>query len=382
MRNYFARLLMLFLIIGLSSFSLAQSGRHRSAPKPPADVNNASSNSDNSAAASSSSSQPSSSPSASSSNPPIVKGEDIPGGPALKIDATLVSVPTVVSDRTGRYVPFLKAEDFKLYEDSVPQDITFFASERLPFNVALVLDTSGSIRDSMSAIQESAKRFVHELRDDDKVMVVEFNSNVNVLCELSSNKYHVQDSISRTRAGGATRLYDALYEVAKRFKTVEGRKAIILLTDGEDTESRDVNDKQAIDAIMECGALTYVIQFPDSAGSIMDNGPGAPPTFPGGHIGGRVHYPDSGFLHELVDLSGGDMYYAGGRNGLPNIWHKIAEELRFVYVLGYYPTNPVENGGFRQIHVQLRDKDAGALRYKHGYSARNAKAKSNAGAGS
>jgi Ca-activated chloride channel family protein len=371
MKIHLARsIIILLLVIGFNCFILAQSGRHRATPKssPPPD---------NISTTSSSQSQ------TTTASPPVIveKGEDIPGADTLKIDATLVSVPTIVSDPTGRYVPFLKAEDFNLYEDNVPQQISLFSSEKLPFSVALVLDTSGSITDSMAGIQESAKRFVYELREDDKVMVVEFNSNVKVLNELSSDRDLIQHSIDKTRAGGSTRLYDALYEVAQRFKSVEGRKAIILLTDGEDTSSRQASEKKAIDEVIESGALTYVIQFPDTE-ELMGQKPTmrTPSTFPtAGGATNRIHYPDSTFLHQLVDLSGGDMYYAGGTNGLPDIWSKIAEELRYVYVLGYYPTNPVEKGGFRQIRVQLREKASNTIHYKHGYSAHSAKPASESG---
>jgi Ca-activated chloride channel homolog len=357
----------LFVIGGLCSLAsypgLAQSGRNRSAPKPK--------QSEPKPAAT-----PNHAPPESSSSTPAAPradaGEDDLGEAAtLKIDATLVTVPVVVSDQTGRYVPFLKADNFKLYEDGTVQEISFFASERVPFNVALVMDTSNSISDSMDAIQESAIRFVRELKEEDRVMVVEFNSKVEVLNELTTDRNKIRHSIQTTRARGGTSLYDALYETAIRMKSAEGRKAIILLTDGEDTESNR-NSREAMEAVLECGALMYVIQFPASA-YMTSPVPsiGMPPTFPGGgggRGGGSSGYPDSDFLRELVGLTGGDMYFAGGRSGLPNVWSKIAEELRHVYVLGYYPTNGVENGGRRRINVQLA-QTKGKIRYKPSYTA-------------
>jgi Ca-activated chloride channel homolog len=362
-KDFFFLFFVLFVSLWFSSSNpgLAQSGRNRSAPRPkPSET-------------APGGAPKSSTPENSSTTPPIVRaepGEDDPGeGATLKIDATLVTVPVVVSDQSGRYVPFLKSENFKLYEDGTAQEISFFASERVPFNVSIVLDTSGSISDSMEAIQESAIRFVRELRDDDRVMVIEFNSRVNVLNELTSDRYKIRHSIETTRSHGGTRLYDGLYEAAIRMKSAEGRKAIILLTDGEDTESNR-SARDALESILESGALMYVIQFPASMGSSAPGGSiGMPPTFPGGGRGGGIGgYPDSEFLRELVGQTGGDMYYAGGRAGLPNVWRKIAEELRYVYVLGYYPTNPVENGGHRHIRVQL-SQGTGKIRYKPGYSA-------------
>lgn len=308
---------------------------------------------------------------------PSIGGEIIDDDVAtLKIDATLVTVPVVVSDQTGRYVPFLKPEDFRLFEDRVKQEISFFASEKAPFDVAIVMDTSGSIKDSMEAIQDSAIRFVRELGEDDQVMIVEFNSKVEVLNELTSDRNKIRSSIRSTRAGGGTRLYDALYEAGTRMRSVDRRKAIILLTDGEDTESRR-NGQKAMEAVLESGALMYVIQFPESEQYGYSGGGtiGGPPTFPGGGgiILGRgrrspTGYPDSTFLRSLVDQTGGDIYQAGGRAGLPNVWHKIADELRHVYVLGYYPTNSLDNGGNRRIKVELSNRESGKIRYKPGYS--------------
>ncbi len=369
MKRYLAFLLVCVLVaIALNSISSAQSGRVRPKPNPSTSTNN--SNTDSSTT--SNSSQPND-----KDKVKVVKADPSEVGEAdatLKIDATLVTVPAVVSDRNGRYIPFLKAEDFKIFEDGTAQEISLLSSEKLPFKVAIVLDTSGSISDSMDAIKESAKRFVRELRDNDEVMVVEFNSKVNLLTDLTSDRNKIRYSIDTTHAGGGTRLYDAVHLAANRLKSEEGRKAIILLTDGEDTESREFSERQAIDSVVESGALNYVIQFPDSSGGGFGSRPGlgGPPTFPGSTGGGRSgpgRYPDTAFLHTLVRETGGDMYYAGGRNGLPDVWHRIAEELRYVYVIGYYPTNPLENGGYRHISIQLKDQSVGALRYKKGYKA-------------
>lgn len=304
------------------------------------------------------------------------EAEELSDTATLKIDATLVTVPVVVSDYTGRYVPFLKPSDFQLTEDGVSQEISFFAAERVPFDVAIVMDTSGSIHDSLPDIQESAIRFVNELNEEDRVTIIEFNSRVRVLTELTSDRAEIQRSIRRTNSGGGTKLYDGLYEAAKRMSSVDRRKALILLTDGEDTESR-IRERLALDAVVECGALVYVIQFPDSGQFSGRTGMTFPPTFPPTFPspGGTGSYPDSTFLKLVVEMTGGDIYRAGGRSGLPNIWRKIADELRNVYVLGYYPSNPVENGGTRRIQLSLRKKEPAKLRYKSSYNAKRPETK-------
>ncbi|MBI4852880.1 MAG: VWA domain-containing protein [Acidobacteria bacterium] len=368
MKRYIAFLLIcLLLSIGLTDIGSAQSGRIR--PKPAPNSNNSSTNSENN------SSEGSNTPK--EAQPKVVKADpsDFSEDDAtLKIDATLVTIPTIVSDRNGRYVPFLKPDDFKVFEDGILQEVSLLSSEKVPFKVALVMDTSGSISDSLEGIQQSAINFVRELRENDEVMVIDFNSRVELRNDFTSDREKIRYSIKTTRAGGGTRLYDALYLAGTKLKGQEGRKAIILLTDGEDTESRDASERDAIDAVLESGALNYVIQFPASDG-YMGTRPtfGGPPTFPGGGGGSRRsgpgRYPDTTFLLDLVRETGGDKYYAGGRNGLPDIWHRIAEELRYVYVVGYYPSNPIENGGYRKVNIQLKDQNHGAVRYKKGYKA-------------
>ncbi len=369
MRRYTAFLLVcLLFFIGLTDIGSAQSGRIRK-PAPNTSTSNGSSTSNTSAENNSNPTNSDKTP-----QPKVVKADasDFSEDDAtLKIDATLVTIPAIVSDRNGRYVPFLKAEDFKIFEDGILQEVSLLSSEKVPFKVALIMDTSGSIADSLEGIQQSAVNFVRELRENDEIMVVEFNSRVEIRNDFTSDREKIRHSIRTTRAGGGTRLYDAIYLAATKLKSQEGRKAIILLTDGEDTESRDASERDAIEAVLESGGLNYVIQFPASDG-YNSNRPtfGGPPTFPGaggGRTNGPGRYPDTAFLLDLVRETGGDKYYAGGRNGLPDIWHRIAEELRYVYIVGYYPSNPIENGGYRKINIQLKDQNIGALRYKKGY---------------
>jgi len=376
MKRYTAFLLVCLLVfVGLADIGSAQSGRIRK-PTPNTTPSTAPSNNSNNNSSSSSSSDNASSSTNTdkTAQPKVVRAE--PGDfsdddTTLKIDATLVTIPAIVSDRNGRYVPFLKAEDFKIFEDGILQEVSLLSSEKVPFKVALVMDTSGSIADSLDGIQQSAINFVRELRENDEVMVIEFNSRVELRNDFTADREKIRHSIRTTRAGGGTRLYDAIYLAATKLKSQEGRKAIILLTDGEDTESRDASERDAIEAVLESGGLNYVIQFPASDGFTSTTPTfGGPPTFPGsggGRRSGQGRYPDTAFLLDLVRETGGDKYYAGGRNGLPDIWHRIAEELRYVYIVGYYPSNPVENGGYRKINIQLKDQSIGALRYKKGY---------------
>jgi len=136
-------------------------------------------------------------PSGDASNGP----EEVDAGDVIRVNTTLVTIPVSVTDRDGRYIPNLRKEDFRLWEDGVQQDVAFFASVDKPFSVVLMLDTSGSTRFRLEDIQDAAITFVNQLRQDDRVMVVSFDDEVRVLSEFTSDRYRLRDAIRRTRPG-------------------------------------------------------------------------------------------------------------------------------------------------------------------------------------
>ena len=181
----------------------------------------------------------------------------------VKLDSTLVSVPLTVSDHSGRYLPSLSKKDFEIYEDGIKQQVAFFTSDEVPFHVILLIDTSGSTTESGREIKTAAEGFVGELHQDDQVMVMSFASRVNIETEFTNDRQRLTGAIERIRWGGSTKLYDAVYQsVVTELKNIQGRKAIVLLTDGEDTSSSRATYHQAIDASVESGALVFVARYP------------------------------------------------------------------------------------------------------------------------
>jgi len=224
-----------------------------------------------------------------------------PGGAGVddtvSLEGDLIEVPCVVSDRTGHYVPQLRQQDFRVLEDGVQQEISFFSTERVPIHVALVMDTSGSTRDTIYDIQSAAVEFLDQLLPGDKVLVVSFSSQVIVEQEFTNDRRVLSQAIRRTQANGSTKLYEAVYlTVAERLRHVEGRKAMVILSDGEDTASRDVSFDEAVNVCQESDVVVYGIRYPESAGTNVFRIPQTtPPTFPGnGPNTGPTTRPNTG----------------------------------------------------------------------------------------
>ena len=230
--NLFARCFVVILLVAglvwaMSSSSSAQSGR-KSQPPP-------SSQTERQFPKDSEREKSSNRPLA--DNTPVVVDEN----GTIKMDTSLVTVPVSVIDRDGKFIPFLKKRDFRIYEDGVEQDIESLKSVETPFHVALVLDTSQSTLFRMEDIQDAAYEFVRQLRRDDQVMVVSFDGRVRFHCDFTSDQGLLREAIYETRTGGSTKLYEAVDKVVDRLEPIQGRKAIVLFTDGVDTSSRRAN---------------------------------------------------------------------------------------------------------------------------------------------
>ena len=310
-----------------------------------------------------------------------------------------------MSDRSGRYVPQLSARDFILYEDGAQQEVAFFGREEVPFNVAVVLDMSPSVQGSSDDIHDAAIEFVRQLRPDDKVMVVSFDRRVRFLTDLTNNRRMLESAIRSTSTGSGTSVYDAVYEVVERLRGIDGRKALILFSDGEDTTSSRASYDEAIDIVTESDVLVYGLRYPGTGTNIHVN-PWprnpipqipfplpfpwpwprrrrgtftnySPPTNPSNvarttGTASTQNWPRRGrdFMTDVTAAGGGPVYDADQISDLSRLANRIAEELRHVYVISYYPTNSLSNGGFRTIRVRVRGRDELAVRHRRGYNAR------------
>lgn len=327
----------------------------------------------------------------------------------IKLESTLVNIPLLVSDRSGRYIPQLGARDFALYEDGVQQTIASFGTEEVPFSVVLLLDVSPSVQGNIQDIQEAAIAFVRQLRSQDRVMVASFDRHIHYLSDFTSDRSQLEWAIRKADTGSGTSVYDAVYEVVDRkLRNIEGRKALILFSDGEDTTSGRASYDDAVDLVAESDVLVYGLRYPGTGGGggiRVDPWPRNIPRIPiplpfpwpwptprrrrgpfkisnstANGNGAATSTSTSAqswprrkggdFMADITAAGGGPVYDAEKIGDLSRIANRIAEELRHVYVISYYPTNPLSNGGFRKIRVSVKSRDDIAVRHRPGYNAR------------
>ncbi|MGI8837187.1 MAG: VWA domain-containing protein [Pyrinomonadaceae bacterium] len=325
--------------------------------------------------------------------------EEVDAGDVIKVNTTLVTLPVSVMDRDGRYVPNLRKEDFRLWEDGAEQQVAFFSSVDKPFSVVLMLDTSGSTRLRLEGMQDAAIAFTNQLRPDDRVMVVSFDDQIRVLSDFTSDRGRLRDAIRRTRAGDGTKLYDAVDLVMnQQLSNVSGRKAIVLFTDGVDTTSRRASYASNVRDAEELDALIYPVQYdtymdmsggnrggggwpgtnraPSSPvdvliqilGGMNRGGRGRGPTIGGGGPGTSRHDYETAnrYLQDMAEKTGARRYQADFTQNLSAAFGNVAEELRRQYSLGYYPKRPAQPGERRQVRVRVNQPNL-AVRTRDSY---------------
>ena len=296
------------------------------------------------------------------------EGETIEGD-VIRFDTALVTIPVTVLDRSGRYVPMLRRENFKIFENSVQQKIAYFATTDSPFTVILLIDTSGSTQFRLDDIHNAAINFVDKLKPSDSVMVMMFDDRIDVMCPATTDRNTITRAIRRTRTGGGTRLYDAVENVlTKQLKTIPGRKAVVLFTDGVDTTSRRATYETTIRLAEESDAPIYSVDYDTSGGGTfgIPSGRGTilglPLPRPG--IPGPSRGPMPGdyklavrYLKALSDKTGGRFYSGDSLFGIGQAFTWIAEELGRQYSIGYYPSTTGKDGERRQIKVRTTEAD-------------------------
>jgi Ca-activated chloride channel family protein len=315
---------------------------------------------------------------------PVVVDDEI-----IKINTQLVSIPVRVMDKKGRFIGGLTKENFRVFEDNVEQEVALFANEQQPFTVVLMLDMSYSSKFKITDIQSAALAFIAQLRPEDKVMVVSFDEEVHMLSEPTNDRKDIYRAIRSTKIKEGTSVYDAVDQVMnQRLRSIEGRKAIIIFTDGVDTTSRYANDYSNVGDAMELDALIYPIRY-DTFADVqqMKNHPTMPlpipgspninpfpvpiPTSGGGQASDKGTTPEEykraeEYLDKLANYTGGRTYLASTLDNLATAFSKIASELREFYSLGYYPKQDRVAGRNTTIKVKV-DQPNTVVRTRDGY---------------
>jgi Ca-activated chloride channel family protein len=274
----------------------------------------------------------------------------------IKVNVTLVTVPVIASDADGRYVSDLTARDFHLFENGSEQPIDRVVPEVEPFHVALLLDVSGSTTLKHGDIQSAALAFLESMRSEDQVMVSSFSAAIHVDSEFTSDRDRLNRAILLTNVGTSTRLYDALeLVVTQRLNEIQGRKAIVLLTDGMDTASRLSDLNMSLARMEESDVLVYVLQY-DTRKDLPILSQSVAPSY------ARA----SEYLRDLSVNSGGRRFDASSVPALRDAFAQISEELRHQYALCYYPALQATDSSFRRIQVTV-DRPGVRVRARVGY---------------
>jgi Ca-activated chloride channel homolog len=241
---------------------------------------------------------------------------------SIKVDVELVMVNVSVTDSDNHSVTDLKAENFQIFEDKVEQKIRYFSSEAAPLSLGIVFDISHSMERKLDFAKDAAVKFLQTGTPDDEYFLVEFSSRARIAEGFTSDIKRLRDRLSLTPAEGATALYDAVYLGLSKLKGGQNpKKALLLITDGEDNHSR-YSRGDIRDVVRESDAQIYVIDL------------------------GRA------LIGDLADMTGGHSYRTSV-NDIEDTCEKIALELKNQYVVGYESSNRNKDGKFRKVRVRV-----------------------------
>ncbi|MGE0884373.1 MAG: VWA domain-containing protein [Blastocatellales bacterium] len=321
----------------------------------------------------------------------------------IRVDTDLVTLDVAVSDRDGnRSNAGLRVEDFAVYEDGARQRISSFDATEVPFNLVMLIDTSGSTRDDVGLIKKAARGFLNELRPQDRVAVIQFNKEVELLKDLTTDRRQIEDSLERLKPGTGTSFYDALQLTLEEvFNKVDGRKAIIALTDGVDSYGYNTYEKilpllenfrvsayfleldtetfTAAGMMRDCADEThfefsrkqlnkYIKEFGRAGIGSLYSGHCEMSRTERMQVNRQLYFLARRELREMADKTGGRVYPVTELKQLDSAYAQIAAELRTVYSLAYYPSNEKHDGKWRKIRIEIK-RPGFVARTRPGYRA-------------
>ena len=302
----------------------------------------------------------------------------------IKIETTIVRLNVGVANRSGNPVNNLNRENFSIYEDGVKQEILKFEPTVTPFSVVMILDMSGSTLSFRQTIQQAAYRFVDALAPDDRIAVVEFSDKVKLLNDFTNSRKTIGHSISVATGRGKTRLYNALnFSLDKLASEKDRRKAIIVLTDGVDTDVRE-NDRSFLENVKESDMLTAI--KPDTS-EILNNilnradaqgvtiYPLALPTGDPSKLAEPTPIQVAMYtaartrLQTLAARTGGTLNAINRLEELGRFYAGVAADIRALYTIEYQPINDKRDGKWREIKIEVNNTEL-ITRTRQGYFAK------------
>ena len=298
-------------------------------------------------------------------------GQDEDLGAAIKVDVDVVSLYCTVHNKQNGLIASLTRNDFDLAEDAKPQTIKYFSKEtNIPLTIGMLIDVSGSQATMIDPERQAGSQFFSNvLKNKDVAFLISFGADSELLQDITGTPRLLQRGLCQLKLNTGysgptsgpvptmnhqrgTVMYDAVYLAANDILAHEsGRKAIILITDGEDEGSK-LSMKAAIEAAQKADSIIYGILYVDR-------------RFYGGF---NIGYSGESVLKQMSEETGGRLFTVGGKNTLESIFQQIEEEMRTQYLIGYTPTNPNKDGSFRKIDLKTHDKDQ-KVQVRKGYYA-------------
>ena len=277
----------------------------------------------------------------------------------IKINTNLVVLRVAVNDQQGRAAMSLKQNAFKVYEDGVEQQVSFFSAEESPVSWGLVLDRSGSMMGMMSDVYEAALHVIDEGTSRDETFIVIFNRRPELISDFTSDRHRLENSILGLRAEGETALFDAVDFALDRLKQAKYRKRVlVVVTDGEDNASK-LKFRELIERAEEEEAVIYTVGMFESMGGLL--------PFMTGNRDARAE------LKKIAEVTGASAHFPSNVDQCRGVMKEIAREVSQQYNLGYYPLNKERDGKWRKIKVVVGQTAGSAklvARTRSGYYAR------------
>jgi Ca-activated chloride channel family protein len=272
----------------------------------------------------------------------------------IGVEVNMVTVPITVRKQEGGFIKGLPKDAFHVYEDGEPQEIVFFAQEGLPVRIAVVLDSSGSVRTEWGTIKYATEKFVEHLNQDDQFSIVTFNTDIRLKMDWGRNTDRVDSVLSSIYCKDNTKLWDAIYVVANDvFKDIRQKKAMIIMSDGLDNES-SVSYKEAVEAAVRSEAAVYVVSKTEAVKAMME----AQNEVLYKTIPQQVFVQADLALRQLAYQTGGRVLYPNSFGQLNNVYAEVDEELRNQYTVGYVSSNTIKDGSYRNIDVRVDTRGA------------------------
>lgn len=267
----------------------------------------------------------------------------------IKIDSSIVVLNAAVTDSGSKAVSGLLQKQFRVFEDGVEQEIVSFGTEETPFAAVILLDTSGSMEERVTLARAAAIQFIDGLRHDDNVAIYNFHSKIKLVQDFSNSR-NLREQAFDLKADGMTVLNDAIYKAAQLLSArAEKRRAIIVLSDGADTQSGRSSDA-ALKAAMLANASVYTVDM-----SALNTG-------------GRDRIQNQGVLKNFAEKTGGKFVATPGGVAMRDAFKRIVEELGQQYTITYQPSNTTKDGKWRAIELRISRPNL-TIRTRKGYYA-------------